>query len=92
MGSSEEVMSAAISLVVSIIIAIMLVMYLGPPWDMIVDWLGTTGTQSSWMATVQGLFGAFYSLVLLWVIVSFVWFIKVTIKRAEYTSELNQYY
>ena len=92
MGSSEEVLSAAVSLVLSLVIAVMLVLYLGPPWDMIVDFLGETDTSSAWMTTISPLFGAFYTLVLLWVVGSFIWFIKVTIKRAVYTAGYDQYY
>lgn len=92
MGSSEEVLAAAVSLIVSIIIAIVMVISLGPPWDFLIGWLGEQQVSHGWMDAVQPLFGMFYALVLLWIVVSFIWFIKTVIKRAEYTAGLDTYY
>ena len=86
MGSSEEVLAAGVSLVVSIITAIILVVSLGPPWDFFIDWMGTQAIDFGWMSAVQPLFGMFYALILLWVVTSFVWFVKTVIKRAEYET------
>ena len=92
MGSSEEVLMASVSLIVSVIVAIIMVISLGPPWDLIIGWLGEQEVSTGWMSTIQPLFGMFYALVLLWVATSFVWLIKTVVKRAEYTAGYDQGY
>ena len=91
MGSSSEVLAASINLIVSIIIAIIMIISLGPPWDFMIAWLGEQEVAWQWMETVTPLFGMFYALVLFWVVISFAWFIKTVIKRAAYTAEYGQY-
>ena len=92
MGTSEEVLAASINLIVSIIIAIILVISLGAPWDFMVAWLGEQEIGWQYTDTVAPLFGAFYSLVLLWVVTGFIWFIKTVIKRTEYSAGYDGLY
>ena len=92
MGTSQEVIAASVSLVVSITIAIIMVISLGPPWDFFIGWLGEQEISTGWMSTIQPLFGMFYGLVLLWVVTSFIWLIKTVVKRSDYTAGYDARY
>ena len=87
MGSSQSLIASGVSLVVSIISAIIMVVAIGPPWDFIVGWLGEQQIGYAWSNTVMPLFGALYAIILLWVITSLIWFVKTAVARTEYTAE-----